>query len=127
MDLTPEQEAEWFKQLDQTDPISIRENLKQGLISSGYVNATYRYLAGKDREERERIDASNSAQIALMRRASEAAERQATAAERANTRATIALVIAIISMIISAVAIFITHRDSANERSSNTQTETKTH
>src|SRR5665213_1138297 len=93
------------------DVVSVRDSLAQGTISSSYVNATYRWLADKEREAEAKIAASALAQISEARRASAAAERQAAAAERANTRATIALVIAIISMIISTVAIIVTHLD----------------
>jgi len=70
--------------------------------------------SAKDRQVEERREASNSGQIALARRACEAAERaadaasrQATAAERANRRATIALAIAIICIMITGFSIWI--------------------
>jgi hypothetical protein len=113
MSLTPEQDADWRKQLEAMGVQTARDHLDKGLISSGYISATYNWLGDKDREAEERASASLSAQIAEMRRASMAAERQATAAERANTRATIALTIAIASMIITVVGIVVTHWDSA--------------
>jgi len=118
MNLTPQQESEWIRQLEAMGTTTARMSLDQSKISPRFVHATSMWLAEKDREAEARRDASNSEQIALMSRASEAAERastaaerQAIAAERANTRATIALIIAIVSMIISAVAIIVTHWD----------------
>jgi hypothetical protein len=107
----------------------VRRLLDRGEISSGFVHVTAQWLSDKEIEAERRKEASNSEQIELARRASEAANRaadaaeasadaarrQAKAAEKANTRATIAIVIAIASAIITAivtvVGIWITHMD----------------
>jgi hypothetical protein len=101
-------------------PTTARSELERGNINQRFVYTTAQWLAGKEREIEARKEASILEQIALMQRASEAAERaseaaerQATAAERANTRATIALVIAIMSMIVTMGAIFVNHLDIA--------------
>jgi hypothetical protein len=114
----PQQEEEWIKQLEAMDITTVRDNLNHNKISPQYVNVTSKWLSAKEREAEARRESSNSSQIDLMRRASEAAERassaaerQALAAERANKRATIALAIAIISIIITIVGIAVTHWD----------------
>jgi hypothetical protein len=85
--------------------------MNHGRISPAFVNLTARWLADRERESKLREEASQSAQIELMRRAASAAEAQATEARRANTRATVALIIAIASAIIAIVSTAITHFD----------------
>jgi hypothetical protein len=125
MALTPDQERVWFAQLEALSVPLVRSDLESGKISPAFVHATAVWLSAKDKEAEERREASNSAQIALARRAAEAAEqaaseahrastvagrsataaeRQAAAAERANSKATIAIVIAAISLIVAIVA-----------------------
>lgn len=111
MNLSPEQERLFIADLERRGVSQVRHDLDHGAISSAFVYLTSQWLSGKEREEERRKEASISAQIEEMRRASVAAERQATAAERANMRATIALIIAIASMIITIVGIAVTHWD----------------
>jgi hypothetical protein len=103
---TPLQEREWIARLEEMGPTQVRKLLDIHEISDGYVFVTSQWLAGKDRELEAKEAASKAEQMSLMRRASTAAELQATEARRANTRATIALVIAIISIIVSAIGIW---------------------
>jgi hypothetical protein len=104
---TPEQERLWIAELDKRSVEQVRRMRAQAEIPQAFVFATEQWLSEKEREAEHRSEASNSEQIALARRASEAAERQAAAAERANTRATIALIIAIVSIIATtATALF---------------------
>jgi len=111
---TPEQERDYLAQFDKFSNEQIRQELIHGFIPGEFKAALTLYLSKREME-------SNSAQIEVARRASDAAERasnaadrqaiaadrQATAAERANTRATIALTIAIISIIVSAIGIWL--------------------
>jgi hypothetical protein len=122
MALTPDQERDWFAQLEALSVSQVRSDLEGGKISPAFVHATAAWLSAKDKEAEERREASNSAQIALARRAAEAAEqaaseahrastaaersataaeRQAADAERANSKAMIAIVIAAISLILA--------------------------
>jgi hypothetical protein len=132
MALTPDQESQWFAQLEALSVSQVRSDLEGGKISPAFVHATAAWLSAKDKEAEERRETSNSAQIALARRAAEAAEqaaleahrasaaaersataaeRQAAAAENANRRATIAIVIAIASIIIAVFGMLMTHMD----------------
>ena len=118
MALTPDQEREWIVQLERTGVKLVRSELEGGKISPHLVHLTATWLSAKDREAEAQREASNSEQIELARRASEAAERAATASEvqaiearRANKRATVALAIAIISIIATAISIWIVHVD----------------
>lgn len=125
MALNADQEAQYLAELETRGKTQVRSDLDHGSISPAFVFLTAQWLAGKERDEERRREASSSAQIELARaaateaarasaaaeRSAAAAERQATAAERANMRATIALVIAIASIIITAVSIWITHMD----------------
>ena len=114
MTLTTEQEKAWLTELDKMGRERVRASLDHGAISPAYVSLSWDWLSKQEAEETRRREASNSEQIEIARRASEAAdraataaERQAKAAERANTRATIALAIAIISIIVSIIAIWL--------------------
>jgi hypothetical protein len=105
--LTKAQEDQWFAELETMGRERVRASLDHGTISAPLVSLAWDWLSKKEAEEKRRQEASISAQVAEMRRASAAAERQAVAAERANTRATIALVIAIISIAVSAISIWL--------------------
>ncbi len=106
--ITPEQQEGFFAELAKMGKERVRWSLEHNQISpAAFISVAWDWLSKQEAEEKRRQEASNSEQIEIARRASEAAERQASAAERANTRATIALVIAIISMIVSAIGIWL--------------------
>lgn len=105
--LTPDQENQFIRDLEERGQEQVRSDLDHGKISPSVTYVASRWLAEREREAERRREASNSEQIELMRRASAAAEAQATEARRANTRATIALVMAIISIIVSAIGIWL--------------------
>ena len=120
MALPPDQEREWTARLEGMGVQLVRSELERGKIPPHWVHLTATWLSSKDKEAEAQREASNSEQMELARRASEAADRAATAAERqaiearrANKRATIALAIAIVSIIATtvgtAVSIWITH------------------
>jgi aryl-alcohol dehydrogenase-like predicted oxidoreductase len=104
-------ESDYIAQLETLGETQVRSDLNHGRIPPAFVHLASTWLAGKDREAERRTEASNSEQMELMRRASAAAERQATAVERANNKATIALAIAIASMVITIIGIGVTHWD----------------
>jgi len=104
--LTPEQEGAFAGELARMGKERVRYSLDHGTISPAYVHVAWEWLSREEAAEKRRLEASNSEQTELMRRASVAAEVQAREAERANKRATIALVIAIISIIVSAIGIW---------------------
>ena len=97
MALTPEQERLYVIELEKMGETQVRSDSEHGRISPGYVHLASRWLAGKEREAKEREEASRAEQIKLMRR-------QAAAAERANTRATIAILIASASVIVTLIS-----------------------
>jgi hypothetical protein len=106
---TPEHERQWILQLEELGVTQVRSLLENDKISPGFVHVSSQWLADKDREAEGRREASRAEQMELMRRASVAAEAQATEARRANMRATIALAIAIISIIVSAIGIWLAY------------------
>jgi hypothetical protein len=79
----------------------VRSDADHGKISPAFVYLATRWLSGKEREAKEREEASKAEQVELMRR-------QAAAAERANTRATIAILIAIASVFVTAIGSIVT-------------------
>lgn len=103
MALTEEQERQWIAELERMGPTQVRSLLDQDKITPALVFLSSHWLSEKDREGERREAASQSEQIALMRRAASAAELQADEARRANTKATIALIIAIASPIVTAI------------------------
>jgi len=103
MALTPEQEREFIDDLERLGVTQVRSDVDHGRVSPALVHTAVKWLSGKERETEERREASNSAQIDLMRRAADAAEVQALEARRANINAKRALRIAIISIIVSAI------------------------
>jgi len=141
MSVTNEQAREYIAQLEPLSNAQIRSDLEHDKIPSAMVYPVTRWLSGREMlSESKQIDiarrASEAAQLASVaaERAATAAERQATAAERANTKANIALAIAIISPIVIAIVtvigIMISHWDTRNEQSSispQAHTEGKTH
>ena len=102
---SPKQIAQAKEEWERLGVSQVRSNYDRNLISAEFTQLAAHWLAEKDRGMEARRDASISEQIAEMRRASSATERQAIAAERANTRATIALAIAIISIPIASTAV----------------------
>ncbi len=107
MALTPEQERLFSDQLAEMGETQVKSDLDRGKISPAYVFFASKWLSDREREAKRWRDASQAAQLELIRRASAAAERQAIATERANTRATIALVIAITAMAVTIVDIWV--------------------
>jgi hypothetical protein len=104
---TPEQERQWIAKLEEMGPTQVRRLLDRHEISNGFVFISAQWLADRDRKAESREEASKAEQMALMRRASIAAESQASEARRANTRATIALIMAIISIAVSTIGIWL--------------------
>jgi hypothetical protein len=101
--LTPEQESLYIADLEKQGVTQVRSDIEHGRISPQYVNLGSKWLSGKEREAERRNEASRAEQTGLMRRTTEATERQATQARRANITAIIALVIAGVSLIVSIV------------------------
>lgn len=148
MNLTPEQEREYFAELEKIGPDGIRRDLADHKIPANLVHYASLWVSRKEQEREARDETFKSEQIEIARsaaaeasRASVAAERAATAAERAataterqadaaeiaNTRAKRALVIAIISIIISAAGILWSHWDGGGGQKDQAKVQTKTH
>jgi hypothetical protein len=102
---TPEQEQQYIDALEKSGETQVRYDLEHGRLSEPFHDIVRRWLSERERSR----EAFRSEELALSRRDSAAAERQARAAESANTRATIAIIIAIASAIITAVNIGITY------------------
>ena len=96
MALTPEQERLFVIELEKKGETQVRSDSEHGKISPAFVHLASTWLAGKEREAKEREGTAKAEQIELMRR-------QAAAAERANTRATIAILIASASVIVTLI------------------------
>jgi hypothetical protein len=107
--LIQDQEREYIAQLEQRGERQVRYELEHGLIPPAQVHLTTQWLSRKEREAKSQREISQFEQIELMRRASDAAERQAAAAEQANRKATIALWISVGSLIVAFISIWITH------------------
>jgi hypothetical protein len=102
VDLTPEQEWEYFAGLDERGVTQVRFELEHGQIPPRFVHLASKWLSDKEREAKDRAEE----QMEVMNVIPAAAERQATAAEKANTRANIALLIAAVSLIVSIIGLF---------------------
>lgn len=107
MALTPQQEQLFIVELKKMGKEQVRARLSHGTISEPFVPLTWDWLSAEEAEEKRRLEASNSEQIELSRRAAAAAELQAREARRATTIAAIALAMAIISIIVSAIGIWL--------------------
>lgn len=136
MSLTPEQVKGFYVELTNMGKERVRASLDHGTFSPVLVSHAWDWLSEEEAKEKRRQEASNTEQMEIARRASEAAERaaseaaraaaaaerQATATEvqaaearRANKKATIALITAIvfpiITTIVAVIGIWITHLD----------------
>ena len=102
MDLTPEQEWEYFAGLDERGVAQVRFELEHGQIPTRFVHLASKWLSDKEREAKDRAEE----QMEVMNVIPAAAERQATAAERAKTRANVALLISVVSLIVSIIGLY---------------------
>jgi thioredoxin-like negative regulator of GroEL len=108
--LTQDQERQYFDELERMGETQVRSDLDHGRVSPAYVYLASQWLSEKEREAKGQKQASLTEQMEHLRRAADAAERQAAATEQANTRATLALVISIASMAVTTiVALWVAH------------------
>lgn len=94
-----DREAFWAT-LEETGETEVRTNLRYGQYGNDKKPLVEEWLLFKDRG---RLDAAIAEQVAIAKRATDAAERSAAAAEMANDNAKTARRIAIGAVIVSAI------------------------